>query len=202
MNSKKIALEKFDQLRSQAEALINARDFPSGSPAVETLFCLINELRTLQKEVALQNEALHRSQLELVQVNGAMTTLMEKMNQIRSEVEKTVYASIKRLILPYVDKLKHGPLQQDQKTLVDILESNLLEIVKPFVADMNALDGSFTPMEIQISHLVRAGRTNKEIARILTIAPRTVGFHRENIRRKLGINNKKVNLRSVLLSCG
>jgi DNA-binding CsgD family transcriptional regulator len=166
------------------------------------LFCLINELRTLQKEVALQNEALHRSQLELVQVNGAMTTLMEKMNQIRSEVEKTVYASIKRLILPYVDKLKHGPLQQDQKTLVDILESNLLEIVKPFVADMNALDGSFTPMEIQISHLVRAGRTNKEIARILTIAPRTVGFHRENIRRKLGINNKKVNLRSVLLSCG
>jgi DNA-binding CsgD family transcriptional regulator len=67
---------------------------------------------------------------------------------------------------------------------------------------MNAMDQSFTPMEIQISHLVRAGRTNKEIARILTIAPRTVGFHRENIRRKLGINNKKVNLRSVLLSCG
>ena len=202
MDSKIIALEKFDRLRSQAEALINTRDFPSGSPAVKALFCLSHELRTLQKEVAQQNEALQRSQQELARANGAMTTLLDKMNQIRTEVENTVHTSIRRLILPYVDKLKHGPLQQDQKTLVGILESNLLEIVRPFVADMNAVDGSFTPMEIQIAHLVREGRTNKEIARILTIAPRTVGFHRENIRRKLGINNKKVNLRSVLLSCG
>ncbi len=202
MDSKQIALEKFDQLCSQAEALINARDFPSGSSVVEAGFCLINELRTLQKAVARQNEALHCAQQELVQANGAVTTLLEKMNQIRNEVENTVHASIKRLILPYVDKLKQGPLQQDQKILVDLLESNLLEIVRPFVAGLNAMDGSFTPMEIQIAHLVREGRTNKEIARLLTIAPRTVGFHRENIRKKLGINNKKVNLRSVLLSCG
>lgn len=202
MNSKKIALEKFDQLCIQVESLINLHDFPSDSPAVEGVFRLIHELRTLQMEVAQQNEALHCCRQELSQANSAMTTLMEKMNQIRNEVENTVHASIRRLILPYVDKLKHGPLQQDQKTLVGILESNLLEIVRPFVADMNAMDESFTPMEIQIAHLVREGRTNKEIARILTIAPRTVGFHRENIRRKLGINNKKVNLRSVLLSCG
>lgn len=202
MNSKIIALEKFDRLRSQAESLINTRDFPSESPEVEALFCLIHELQTLRMEVAEQNEALQRSRQELARANGAVTTLLEKMNQIRNEVENTVHASMRRLILPYVDKLKHGPLQQDQKILVGILESSLLEIVRPFVADLNAIDGSFTPMEIQIAHLVREGQTNKEIARILTITPRTVGFHRENIRKKLGINNKKVNLRSVLLSCG
>jgi two-component system, NarL family, nitrate/nitrite response regulator NarL len=35
--------------------------------------------------------------------------------------------------------------------------------------------------------LIAAGRTEKEIAFLLQISIKTVGFHRENLKRKLGL---------------
>ena len=44
------------------------------------------------------------------------------------------------------------------------------------------------------------GKSWKEIADFFHLSPRTIGKHRENIRKKLGIGGKKVNLISFLQS--
>jgi DNA-binding CsgD family transcriptional regulator len=51
-----------------------------------------------------------------------------------------------------------------------------------------------------VATLVKDGRTTKEVSEILSISTTTVDFHRKNIRKKLGLKMKKINLRSHLLS--
>ncbi|MDD5168724.1 MAG: helix-turn-helix transcriptional regulator, partial [Syntrophales bacterium] len=59
---------------------------------------------------------------------------------------------------------------------------------------------SFTPKEIQVATLIKEGQTTKEIAKLMKVGKGAVDLHRHHIRNKLGLNNKKVNLRSYLSS--
>ena len=57
-----------------------------------------------------------------------------------------------------------------------------------------------TAKELQVATLVREGKANKEIADLMSVSLNTIEIHRYNLRKKLGLRNKKVNLRSYLLS--
>jgi PAS domain S-box-containing protein len=90
--------------------------------------------------------------------------------------------------------------QREGMTLVGILESNMKEIVSPFVTKLSSRFLSLTPTEIQVASLIKDGKSSKEIASLLHASENTVRSHRFHIRSKLGIKNKKVNFRSYLQS--
>jgi DNA-binding CsgD family transcriptional regulator len=83
---------------------------------------------------------------------------------------------------------------------VNILESNLNDIVSPFLNRLSSKYLKLTPTEIRVANLVKEGKTTKDIAEIMNLAKKTIDSYRENIRRKLGLKNKKTNLRTHLLS--
>jgi DNA-binding CsgD family transcriptional regulator len=86
---------------------------------------------------------------------------------------------------------------------VELVESLIEEIVYPITRQRSSAFEQLTARELQISALIKEGKTSKEIAEILCIAKKTVDYHRANIRRKLSLENtpgNPSNLRSYLVS--
>lgn len=80
------------------------------------------------------------------------------------------------------------------------LETNLNEIISPFYRTLSANHAHLTPKEIQVADLVQRGKTTKEIEQLTNSSSRAIEFHRNNISKKLGLANKKTNLRFYLLT--
>jgi len=136
----------------------------------------------------------------LEEVNIALKVLLKRREEDKTELEEKVLSNVRELVDPYVDKLKKSPLSIDQTAYVSIIETHLNDIVSPFLHNLKSKYLNLTPREIQIANLIREGKTTKEIAKLLNLSLAAIDFHRNNIRNKLGLKNKKANLRSYLLS--
>lgn len=161
---------------------------------------LRNAHKKLERRVKERTRELEAKTQKLEELNIALKVLLSKRDEDKKIFEEDVLSNVNTLILPYVNRLKKIVSDESQKTFVEILESNLKEIILPFSKKTASNYLSLTPVEIQVANLVKQGKRTKEIAKILTLSAKTIESHRENIRKKIGIKNKKVNLRSYLLS--
>jgi DNA-binding CsgD family transcriptional regulator/PAS domain-containing protein len=137
---------------------------------------------------------------ELKEANTALKVLLEHREKDKLEFENNILSNVKHLIMPYLTKLKKNRAMSEELAYLNILESNLNDMVSPFSSKLSSDYLGFSPKEIQIADLIRDGKQDKDIAEILNISLETVKTHRKNIRKKLGIYSKRTNLRSYLLS--
>jgi len=69
-----------------------------------------------------------------------------------------------------------------------------------FYRNLSASLLSLSPAEIQVANFIKHGKSTKDIAVALSLSPETVKNHRQNIRKNMGLKNKKMNLRTHLLT--
>ena len=160
------------------------------------------ELLKANKQLKESQQNLQIKASDLAELNAALNILLDKREKDKEVLEEGILTNVRTLIEPYLTKLKKSKLPQSQKTLLDILESNLNEIVSTFTRKLSSKYLNLSPSEIQVANLVKHGKSNKEIAEIYNVSKRTIAFHRENIRKKLGLTNKKTNLKTYLMSIG
>ena len=158
------------------------------------------ELQKAHDELKKRTEELETKRKSLEELNTAMRVLLKKREADKAKIEAYVLANVKKLIAPCFEKIKKTRLSDQQKGLLKILESNLNEIVSPFTEEFSLKYFNMTPKEIQIAKQIRHGYTTKKIAELMGVSPRTVETHRKHIRRKIGLEGKKANLRTHLLS--
>jgi PAS domain S-box-containing protein len=160
----------------------------------------ITERKRTEKALEQRKEELQAQAHSLNEANTALKVLLRRREEDKAELEGKVLSNVKELVMPYVERLQKSRLGATEKAYVSIIKSNLTEIVSPFLQALSLKHLSLTPREIQTADLIRLGKTTKEIAEVLNVSTRAVEFHRENIRSKLGLKNKKANLRTHLLS--
>ncbi|TET85019.1 MAG: PAS domain S-box protein [Desulfobacteraceae bacterium] len=196
--------------RKRAEdALQNARDelerrveerTAELARANEELSTEIAERKRVEKELKERGKELEGKTRNLEEVNTALRVLLKSREEDKAELEEKVLFNVRELVAPYLEKLKKSGLDDKQKGYTNILESNLNDITSPFSQRLSSWYLKLTPTEIQVANLIKYGKSTKEIAEFLNLSSQTIEFHRKNIREKIGIKNKRANLRTHLLS--
>lgn len=180
----------YDNKNEPVAIIGNTRDIHRRKQAELNLQKIHNEL----EEKVIERTA------SLKKANTALTLMLKKEQELKTELEDKILANLKELVLPYMEKLKITRLDSRQRKFLNMMELNLSKIVSPFLRKLSSKFLGLTPTEVQVSDLIRHGKTTKDIADLLNLSIRTIEFHRANIRRKIGIKNKKTSLRSHLMA--
>jgi len=162
-----------------------------------TLFCLVvkdlTEYKTLKE--LLRQEKTHRREMYVTLKN-----LMRAFEKECSGIETGISHRIETLLLPTIEKIKRESTADVRNTYLDLMRDQLINLTSGFSKE---LDGRFlrlTRTEMKICKSIQLGLASKEIAQAMNISFETVQAHRRNIRKKLGLRGRKINLHTLLMS--
>ncbi len=154
---------------------------------------MVKSLKEREAELKIKTQ-------NLKEANTALKSLLKKRDSDRMELEEKVLFNVKEMITPYIKKLREMELDEKQGIYLTILESNLKDIISPFSPKLTSRHFKLTKSELQIAKLVRMGITSKEIAELMGLSRRTIESHRDRIRKKIGLDSRRRNLRTFLMS--
>jgi PAS domain S-box-containing protein len=160
----------------------------------------ITERKETEELLRKSEETLRGKTRNLEEVNTALTVLLKKREEDKKDLEQTVLTNLNDMVKPYLERVRARAKDPKQKDNLAVLEENLNAITSPFSYRLSSRYLNLTSSEIEIANLVKQGKSTKDIADLLSVSSKTIEVHRLNIRKKLGLSNKRASLRTHLLS--
>ena len=143
-----------------------------------------------QRQLQVERQALQDA-------NAALHDSLAQSQREKKMIGVSIQAKIEKVITPIFYALQ-AEMDSRQLKYLDLLKKNFADIVSPFVDGNQEVLTKLSPIELLIANMIKHGLSSKEIANIRGISPATVNRHRESIRNKLGLINRKINLVSYL----
>jgi len=147
-------------------------------------------LKDSKEKLRVQKDALE-------QKNIALREIMEQIGADKQRIKEDVLANVDKVLLPILRKLRVKATRMERRH-IDVLENSLEELASSFGRTLADVLVRLTPREVEICGMIRSRLTSKEMSKMLHLSRRSVETHRHNIRKKLGLANRKVNLTSYL----
>lgn len=142
----------------------------------------------------------NQKHLRLLQEKHLMLKgLLAQIEQEKNQVRESIALNIGKNILPLIEKLKRSSTNADDKSLINALETELLQINDDFYGKLEGSQHNLTSAEFRICHLIKSGKSQQEIADFLSISENTMKGHCRHIRKKLGITDQKISLKVHLM---
>jgi DNA-binding CsgD family transcriptional regulator len=161
---------------------------------VQGVCLLIGTVLLLSKKRALedQNKKLHEnySKLEI-----ALKNVIQLQHTTNRKFEKSLALNLNKKIAPLLTNLQKKLSIGDSD--LSMLELYLKDLTSPSLQLEQELK-SLTIQELKVIELIKNGKNSTEIAKTLKLSAQTIQTYKKNIRRKLKLQGKKINLQTYL----
>jgi len=164
----------------------------------------IEPIKTLGKithYLAIQRDVTERVKIQrmIEDKNIALQEMIAQIEYQKKQLQEDILSNVEKVILPSLEKLKGRSSRLENKH-INAIKQSLLELTSGFARQASSDKFKLSPKEMEIANLIRQGLSGKDIAKSLSMSFKTVETHRFNIRKKLGLLNKDINLASFLKS--
>lgn len=106
--------------------------------------------------------------------NEALCGMLKSREAERRAVEEDMLINIKRYVMPYIELIESEKPTEKILAATAMLKKTLNDIVSPISKTIFAKYINLTPQEIKIAEMIRDGKSTKDIAVLLNIAPSSV----------------------------
>lgn len=135
----------------------------------------------------------------LKDTNTSLTVLAKNIDIDKKEARKKIFSTVNERIMPILTGLKNEEMLERYRTELDILVEQIQGLTKG-PKWQTPLSGILSVAETRVAVMIKNGLSSQTIAKELNISSDTVKTHRRNIRKKLNIQNKSINLAAYLKS--
>jgi PAS domain S-box-containing protein len=189
ISDRKKGEEEQKKVRDELERLLDER--------TSELVGAAEEMERKHNELLFNRSKLEKINQELLDTNKALTALARNIDREKEDAEKKVAKIVRLRMLPLLEDFQKNV--SFKKYLAEIDELMLsLHGLTPGLKRSTDIILALAPTELRIATMIKNGLTSPAIANVLHISLDTVKSHRRNIRRKLKLNNTKINLASYL----
>ena len=167
--------------------------------AIAGLLGSIIEKKEAEISLKKTTKDLRKQTLELENKNIALREIVSQIELEKKAIQDQMRLNIELTVQPLLNKMQSSRIPPEaRRRYLAVAQQNLLDITSSFTRKAIEERVRLSPRELEICNLIKNGLSNKEIAELLRISLLTVERHRHNVRKKLNIANKKINLATFL----
>lgn len=161
----------------------------------EVFLHLIIRNNTRQKAM---ERYLREEKTKAEEMNVTLRNVMKTIDRDKEELELSITQKVTTNIIPSLQKLAAEDKSDVRDMYMKILRDQLAKLTRSSGPISNENIIRLTKSEVQVCQMIQSGSTSQDIADGMAISIETVQTHRKNIRRKLGLSGKDINLYAYL----
>jgi PAS domain S-box-containing protein len=159
----------------------------------------ITERKRSENMLKVTMRKLRAQRRQLTDSNLALKQVLDHIERERQDYKQRLCQDIEMALSPLIARLREG-VATHMKPEVEAVEQAMKSALTKDIDVFRDRYSSLTSRELEVCDMIKRGHTSKEIADTLNLSLLTVHKHREQIRKKLGLKNKGVNLSTFLRS--
>ena len=156
-------------------------------------------VRDISEQPALE-DGLREEKLQSEEMNVTLRNVLKSIESDRLEAEQNLTHRIRSSLLPGLEKVRKESNAEVRSSYLNMLREQLVALTSGFEKELDADLLKLSKTELKICRFVKSGLTGKEICEAMNLSFETIQTHRKNIRKKLGLSGKTVNLHTFLVN--